>query len=229
MCFSASASFTAGAVLTLIGTVSLKKATQRHEKFFASIPFLFGVQQLSEGFLWLALSDSRFVFLQGFTTYTFLFFAQVLWPIWVPLSVFLVDKKNNRRGALIPLIAIGGLVSGYLTYCLVAYPVNASIVGHHVHYQQDYPTNISLYGGILYVVATITPPLFSKIKHMWLLSAAILISYIMTTILYPNYLVSVWCFFASIISISVLAIMFQVRKADRKNAMNPVHGLSQIM
>lgn len=214
MCFSASASFGAGTLLTVIGVASLKKATHSNQKFFAAIPFLFGIQQISEGFLWLALSDPTFLPLKEFMTYTFLFFAQIVWPFWVPLSIYLTDPKTKRKRVYYALMFMGTIVSIYLAYCLIVYPVEASIMGAHIHYQQDYPTTISLYGGVLYVLATITPPLFSKLKYMWLLGASILISYIMTTILYPNYLVSVWCFFASIISLAVYAVLVQMKKRE---------------
>jgi hypothetical protein len=225
MCFSASASFGAGTLLTVIGVASLKKATRTNEKAFASIPFLFGVQQISEGFLWLALSDPTFSPLQEFMTYTFLFFAQIVWPFWVPLAIFLTDPKTKRKAVYYALILMGTTVSVYLAYCLITYPVEASIMGAHIHYQQDYPTSISLYGGILYVLATITPPFFSKLKYMWLLGASILISYIMTTVLYPNYLVSVWCFFASIISLAVYVVLVQMKKTTTISSLGTIEAV----
>ena len=57
MCFSASASFGAGIVLTGIGVASIKKSDTRSKSLFASIPLIFGIQQITEGFLWLALSN----------------------------------------------------------------------------------------------------------------------------------------------------------------------------
>jgi hypothetical protein len=35
----------------------------------------------------------------------------------------------------------------------------------------------------------------------------ILVSYIITTIFYTNYIVSVWCFYATVISITVLFVV----------------------
>jgi hypothetical protein len=225
MCFSAAASFGAGTLLTVIGVASLKKTTRTNEKAFASIPFLFGVQQISEGFLWLALSDQTFAPLEEFMTYIFLFFAQIVWPFWVPLSIYLTDPKTKRKVVYYALMLMGTTVSVYLAYCLISYPVEASIMGAHIHYQQDYPTNISLYGGVLYVLATITPPLFSRLKYMWLLGASILVSYIMTSILYPNYLVSVWCFFASIISLAVYLVLVQMKKTNTVSSVSTAKAI----
>lgn len=57
MCFSASASFTAAAVLLGLGTVTMRRARSRRELPYAAIPLLFGVQQLLEGMLWLTFPD----------------------------------------------------------------------------------------------------------------------------------------------------------------------------
>ena len=84
MCFSASASFGAGVVLSVIGVASIKKAKSPTQIIFASIPLIFAVQQITEGFLWLSLTHSNFASLKQVTTYIFLFFAQIVWPIWVP-------------------------------------------------------------------------------------------------------------------------------------------------
>ena len=48
MCFSATASFTAGVALLIVGTVTTRRASRRTELPFALIPLLFGVQQLLE-------------------------------------------------------------------------------------------------------------------------------------------------------------------------------------
>ena len=56
MCFSATASVSAGAVLLGIGTLTLKAANRPREFPFAAIPMLFAIQQLSEGVIWLTIS-----------------------------------------------------------------------------------------------------------------------------------------------------------------------------
>ncbi|HEU4716339.1 MAG TPA: DUF6629 family protein [Bacteroidia bacterium] len=214
MCFSASASFGAGILLTGIGAGSIKQVRQPAELFFASIPLIFGVQQLSEGFVWLSLSRPGYVPLQHVATFLFLFFAQVVWPVWVPLSIMLLKKKERRKLSQKLLTATGALVSAYLAYCLFRFHVEAKIIGYHISYEQDYPEALATYGGLLYIIATIAPPFFSDIRRMWMLGAAILISYIITELFYTDYIVSVWCFFASVISIAVWVIMYKLKKTN---------------
>ena len=71
MCFSAATSFTAGTLLSVLGAVSLRHAQTRFEIPFAAIPLLFGMQQISEGVVWVAqgkeLSDINFYATQFFS------------------------------------------------------------------------------------------------------------------------------------------------------------------
>ena len=59
MCFSATASFSTGALLLGIGTLTLRSALAAHQQRelpFAAIPLLFATQQLIEGMIWLTVS-----------------------------------------------------------------------------------------------------------------------------------------------------------------------------
>lgn len=213
MCFSAIASFGAGAVLTIIGIASIKKTTTKSQIPFAGIPLLFAFQQIIEGFEWLALSNTEFAPLRWITCYTFLFLAQVIWPIWVPYAILKLEPKEKRKKSEIVLVCIGALVSAYLGYCLITYPVSSEILGRHISYELEFPQSFAAIAGALYIVSTIAPPFFSRIRRMWMLGTAILISYVMTTIFYEDYIVSVWCFFASVISIAVLAIIQELKNS----------------
>lgn len=214
MCFSSNASFGAGIVLSVIGVASIKKAKSPSQIVFASIPLIFALQQITEGFVWLSLTNPNYASWQQVTTYNFLFLAQVVWPIWVPYAILKLEPKERRRNSERILVAIGALVSFYLAYCLLTFPVEAKIVGYHISYEQNYPAAISSLCGFLYVVATIVPPFFSRIRRMWMLGATIFVSYLITTLFYTDYIVSVWCFFASIISMAIYAILYELNNPN---------------
>jgi len=212
MCFSATASFSAAVVLTAIGVAAIKKVQHSSQIMFAAIPLIFAVQQIAEGILWLALPNPAYLRTQVTFTYIFLFFAQVVWPLWVPVAILLLEKEDLRKRVQRYLVAAGVIVGLYLAWCLATFPVQANIVGYHVAYTLNFPSSLRNYGVVLYVLATIIPPFFSPIKRMWMLGVAIAISYIITAIFYEQYILSVWCFFASIISISVYVIMREIKK-----------------
>lgn len=218
MCFSASVSFGAGVVLTVIGIATIKKANNKSLLLFAGIPFVFGVQQFAEGILWVTIPKSNYYILQKIATYIYLFFAHILWPLCVPIAILLIEKSRTRKTIQKILVASGILVSFYLAYCLAAYPVKAVIEGHHIKYVLGYTDLLNNFWIFLYALATIAPPFFSHIKRMWMLGITILISYLITAVFYENYILSVWCFFSSIISLFIYAIMIEFSKSKPLSA-----------
>ncbi len=218
MCFSAEASFSGAAVLSVIGVATIKKVQHPSQLIFASIPLLFACQQISEGFLWLSLSNPVYSQLQQFTTYTFLFFAQVIWPLWIPFGTIMLDKKENRTKIQKAIVVTGCLLSLTLAYLLLMYNAEAKIMEHHIKYFQSYPAWLRPYGAALYVIATIFSLFISKIKGVRLLGITILLSYIIAAVFFEHYKLSVWCFFAAIISISIFNIIKGINKHKNKIA-----------
>jgi len=221
MCFSATASFGAGIVLTVLGAITIKKVQHPSQIMFASIPLIFAVQQIAEGVLWLTLPDPRYAKTQISFTYMFLIFAQVVWPIWIPVSILLLEKLTFRKKIQSILVAVGLLVGIYLICCLLMFTVRANIVGYHIRYKVDFPPALRMYGIVLYALASILPSFFSTVKRMWMLGVTILVSYIISAIFYEHYVLSVWCFFASVISISVYVIMMEIAKGRSRDDLTP--------
>lgn len=216
MCFSAEASFIAGAVLTTAGAISIKKAGTRSQLPFAGIPLLFGIQQFTEGFLWLALLYPGFAFLQQPTTYLFLIFAQVVWPSWVPFSILMLEEDKKRKKILSIMLATGLLVSAYLAFRLIIRDVTAEITDHHIYYDFGYSASIIRSFGIMYFIATVVTPFLSTVKKMWAISFTILPSYIIAKMYFENYVISVWCFLAAVISIWIYMIIRDLNKPKEK-------------
>lgn len=213
MCFSTSASFGAGVVLSTIGVITFKKVEAKSQLVFASIPFIFAVQQISEGFLWLALSDPNYAFLEKFTSHSFIFFAQVVWPIFVPLGVFLLNKEDKIQKLF---LAVGIVISLYLAFSLFTYGIQAKIDQHHILYMHKNPMKIWHIGSVFYFMATILPLLFSRIKGMKVLGLTILLSYLLAFLIYKRHFLSVWCFFSSLISIIILLIIVRVNRKETR-------------
>lgn len=206
MCFSANASFGASIVLGTMGVVNIKKVKEPNLIPFAIIPLMFAVQQVSEGVLWIGLSDPSHASWRHFPVYTFLTFAQLLWPSWIPFSILLLEKNKDRKQLLSILLAMGLGISGYLLYCLFNYPVSAEIQSGHIHYKLNFPLAFTPISGVLYFIPTVISLFISSVKRMTYLGLAILVSFIATKILFDDYLISVWCFFAAILSLIVLGI-----------------------
>jgi hypothetical protein len=212
MCFSADASFIAGTVLSGAGIASLKKTGSRNQLAFAAIPLIFGIQQFTEGFLWLSFLNPDYHFFRQPATYVFLTFAQVIWPSWVPFSVLMMEKDIVRRKVLYFMQGIGILVSVFLAFRLITTDPVAEISNHHILYHLGFSIAIIRSMSVLYFIATVVAPFVSRIKKMWSLGLTILFSYIISRIFFENYVISVWCFLAAVISIAVYWVIVEVNK-----------------
>jgi hypothetical protein len=210
MCFSAEASFGAGILLTGIGIATLKKTKLKKQLPFASIPILFALQQFTEGLLWISTSDPVYSGWRMPMTYLFLLFALAIWPIWVSFSVTLIEKDELRKKALIAVSIFGLLLSVFLSYCLASYPVVSFIESCHIYYHIDFPFYTLWIGSIAYLIPTVFSLFISSVKGMRNLAVAIFLAYIFTKIFYSEFIVSVWCFFAAILSILIYNIIKQL-------------------
>ncbi len=207
MCFSANASFGAGAVLTVIGVATMSKAKKPSQLVFAAIPLLFAVQQISEGFTWLTVMNNEYLPWQKIPVHVFLFFAHILWPVWIPLSMLLLEKERSHKKILGAILVLAALLSISEVYCQIVYPVSVELEGHHIGYTVQFPKYYNFITEIMYVVVTLVPCFISGIKRMWLFGYALTITLVLSAIFYEVYLVSVWCFFAAVTSVVIYFIM----------------------
>ena len=97
MCFSSAASFGAAALLAVAGIASIAKARRQKDMLFAAIPILFALQQMAEGLLWLSIDNLALRPLRTDLTYFFLFVAESVWPVWVPLSLLLMERSRFAK------------------------------------------------------------------------------------------------------------------------------------
>lgn len=217
MCFSAGASFTAGAVLSAISAVTLKQVKERKQIPFAAIPLLFAIQQFSEGILWLTIDKPDYLAWQVTATYFFLAFAQVVWPLWVPLAIMLIEENPVRKKILSVLCVVGILFSGLLGWCLVTHSSDFSLDCYHIKYDLHFPLYAVQLSVVLYPLCTIVPGLVSGIRNVRWLGVALAASLAVTELFYTRVVISVWCFFAAILSIMVYFIVKRMKPAPQKN------------
>ena len=198
MCFSATASFVAGASLSAIGVATVRQARSRSELPFALIPLLFGIQQLTEGVVWLTFTRDAPMLRQAMT-YIYSGFSHTLWPIYVPFAVGLMESARRRRTLIAVLQAAGVAVGLYLLYFIVTRPVVAEVIGRHIVYVSPHfylPLVLALY-----LAATCVTFLVSSHRFMNLFGALALLSFGVAALIHARALVSVWCYFAAVLSV----------------------------
>ncbi len=200
MCFSATASFTAGAALLGVGVHTLRQTTSAAERPYASIPVLFGVQQLIEGSLWLTFLEQA-PHLNSILTHIYSLFSHVLWPVFVPIAVLLLEPVPWRRLALKVIAAGGALTALYLFYFWAMDSTTSRVAGQHIIYDSPHFYIAPIL--VLYVLSTCVSSLLSSHSAVRWFGAVSLASYAAASAFYAVWFISVWCFFAAVMSATV--------------------------
>lgn len=217
MCFTASASFASSAVLVTIGAVCMARARSAPQRFLACMPLLFAAQQFSEGFVWLSVNYSGFAQYHQFAMYAFLFMAQIGWPLFIPFSVLLVEPDAVRR-RILGYFAVAGVLAGiYFTWCLVNFDAHVGVHPYHIQYELDFPLSKRWFYGLIYFIPAMLPTFISSLRRMRLLGILLLTSYLISRFFYRDYIVSVWCFFGALSSVTTLFIILDLNKVRALN------------
>ena len=201
MCFSATASFIAGGTLTVLGSVMLRRIDTKSERPFAAIPLLFGIQQIVEGMLWLAIQHDM-ALIEKITTYLFTIFSHLLWPTYIPYAIALMEKETEtwRNKLMWTFRTIGLIVTVHLLVQVTMQPLMA-VVDRHMLYISPFFYEWPMM--VLYVASTCIVALFSSHILIRILGLMILISFLVSYLFYMQALFSVWCFFAALLSLII--------------------------
>ncbi|HLE76456.1 MAG TPA: DUF6629 family protein [Candidatus Babeliales bacterium] len=203
MCFSSTASFTASGVLLICGIGALIRA-KKNQRLLAMMPILFSIQQFIEGTIWQSLMAGQSAQL---AIYAYLTFVYIVWPNWPALAISKMTSKVSEKKLLtLPLLA-GILISILTIVCLTIAVPQASITCSHIVYTAPLPHWLWFPGSALYLFATIAPFFIASIPHLWLMGVLLAISYAVTFLFYNIALLSVWCFFAALLSAFIFIII----------------------
>ena len=215
MCFSPTVSFASGAVLTVIGSTALKNNSDPRQSWIASMPLMFGAQQIAEGFVWLQLAESEKVQASA-AVLAFLGFALVIWPAFVPWAVYRVETDFYRKKILLVTGGLGIGVGMSTAWLLLTAAPEAYVAGHSVGYRftnwgtRLLPPNLEF---ISYIVPSLFPFFISS--RPWVRTTGFLIfgGMSLAMIVRHEAVTSVWCFFAAVVSSYIAWYIYGLSKA----------------
>lgn len=202
MCFSATASFAAGTLLLGAGILTVRSARGARELPLAAIPLLFSIQQLVEGVVWMTFRYEA-PLLNAAMTHAYSFFSHVLWPVYVPVAVLLIEPPGWRRATLWGLSVAGAAVAAYLMYTLMVFPVVSRAIGQHIEYVSPHFFAAAVMS--VYLLSTAISPMVST--HRWVKIFGVLAaaSFAAAYYFYARWFISVWCLFAAVLSLVLCA------------------------
>ncbi len=202
MCFSASGSFGIAGVLAGIGAVAMGQEKAPSRRMLGLVPLLFAAQQVAEGVVWLTIEHPGRSGLQAAAVAVFLGFALVVWPIWVPLSLWAGERSPRRRRLLARLVWVGIGVGIYAAMILVRGRPTARVAGHSIayDYSETGPALVLALYLPMYIIPALLPFFVSTISRARTMGAVLTLSLVATFIIERQTLTSVWCFFGAILS-----------------------------
>lgn len=195
-----------------IGVATVKKAQRKEELPLAMIPLLFGVQQIIEGMLWLSFKFDA-PLLNVIMTYSFTLFSHVLWPVYVPFSIGLVETVAWRKKVIWVFRITGGAVGLYLLYFIIRYPITSEINVNVLYIFPHFHKPALL---ALYVAATCVSAFFSSYRIINVFGVLALASFVAAYWFYTAAFFSVWCFFSAILS-AVIYLHLKYKNARLPN------------
>lgn len=206
MCFSAQASLMSAIALLIIGIASIKKAHPHKSLYpFALLPIFFGIQQAFEWLVWTGFDQNNSDYIY-YGSLGFLFFGLIFWPIWMPFCVYNLEHKPKRKQILKWLIVVGivcSLVILYLGCC----SFTTLLAQHHVEYTIPGLETHPLLLFLLYVASTIIPFFVATYHLLWIFGLGLFFAFIASITMFAGTIISLWCFFAAILSILVWVII----------------------
>lgn len=210
MCFSATASFVTAGFLVITGVTAASISKSKSFYWLASVPLLFAVQQAFEGIVWITHPVSQHPYLHYLASHLFLYFALLLWPIWIPMALFFVEKIQRRKKILSGLMTLGFILFFFNIYQLTFYHDSMTIIANHVRYGFGFPNLDAALRDLyllIYACTTVLPFFIASLRGSKLYGVLLLASLIVTYIFIAEAFMSVWCFFAAVLSLGVICIV----------------------
>lgn len=226
MCFSARASFTAAALLLPLGAVAVRRVLRERDASsrvpLALTPLLFGLQQATEGLVWLGLAPDPSppaAALLPAASVAYLFFAYGLWPGWIGFIALRWRGAGPGRGTrdwLVWFLAAGVLYGLLLWLPLLLDPPASipTLLQGSLHY--PVPRLLpgaagQLVGQSLYA-ALIAVPLLLPSGALRGFGLSVLLAFVLTQLGWATAFASVWCYFSAVLSLQIVWIVTRPRR-----------------
>lgn len=208
MCFSAEMDVAAGLAVGAIGVDGLRHARRPPELALGALPVLFAAHQLTEAFVW--WGDSGLVAPSTARTavWTYVAFAYVVLPVLVPMVVLGAEPDAFRRRVIAHFGAVGAVVALVYLQAMLDGPVTAVVDGNRIAYNTGVG-HAGLVAG-LYMLATVGALVSSSHPGVVAFGKANLIALPALALLYTEALASLWCAWAAVTSIIIVAYLREV-------------------
>ena len=131
--------------------------------------------------------------------YGFLLFATFLWLFLSPLSIYLLEEKIQNKRFLLVLAGAGVIFGIYLFGWIIYHGVEPQTFSGNLFYDLKFIPFYEM-SKYLYLTIIVLPFLIAQRLSFKLFGGLIIGSFVISQLFFQVTLVSVWCFFAAILS-----------------------------
>lgn len=221
MCFSATVSYSAAVILAGTGVYTFRQAGRLHPSYraWALVPLFFGLQQAFEGLVWQALTagnhSEAVTFGLGFH-----FFSHFLWLWWLPLSSYLVEPRKILKRVFAGCGIFGAIAGGLVYTLMLLHPewMTVAVREHSIIYDFSAPyrsdIHIPITPVMLYGLIILVPLLFSSHRLIKIFGGLVILSMALASWAFNAAFVSVWCFFAAVLSLYIVYMIHHLAPAS---------------
>jgi hypothetical protein len=214
MCFSEPVSFAVGSALMVGGVFAGWKAFKINKRYFpvSQMPTLAGLQQFMEGHVWMGVNNSD-PFMTWWAAMAFIFFSWLIWPVWIPFSIYILEPPRSQRKLPLLGFALAGLAFGLILFVPhLFHPdwIDVRINGKSLAYEDtmfiDYliPRSLTY---LIYVFLIVAPAMTSTYLHIRLFGVTLIV---VTSVVYAflTYAyISFFCFLAGLGTLHLIYII----------------------
>jgi len=211
MCYSAEASFGSGALLLATGAWCMRTPWKKSPWFwpYAVVPILFGLQQCTEGFVWLGLHGERPALVEV-ASRIYLLFAIAFWPFWYSFAAW--KTETNPRVKEFLGFWLGMSLVWSMAYLLAIRGDEGVLIAteaaHSVRYSFSdsgglwKTTQVKWISRTLYLLTALVPTMIMT-HRKWVLvpSWTATVLSLAAALYFDHAFTSVWCLWAALVSI----------------------------
>lgn len=223
MCFSATASMTAATILVPLGIYGIRNSAKYCPEYigFSILPLGFGIQQFFEGLIWLLIPNQS-PGLMG-AIFGFLFFSHFFWLFMVPFAAWFRENHIFLKKVLFTIMVIGGILGISFIVPLI---INDGWFSAIIRHDSIYYSITKIYDGYLstgamlfvYILFILIPLMISSKRDIRIFGYLLGVSMIITLIFFQYAFVSIWCYFAAMLSCLLLVIIKKETAQSSKSA-----------
>jgi len=178
------------------------------------MPVMAGVQQFMEGHVWMGLNNSD-PFMVWWAAMGYIFFSWFMWPVWIPLGVYVLEPPESPRKKVFLYFALAGALLGLVLFVphllnpdWVSVSINKNSLAYEGTMFLDYLIPRWLTYAI-YLLLIFAPPLMSTYLHMRLFGLTLIVIVTLVYFFLFYAYISFFCLLAGVGTIHLIYIILR--------------------